>query len=164
MAKPKGKAQTQAQVIKAQQAKAFAARAVTTRALVAAPALKALGQVSMTTNARWQLLATVVIFCVLIYHLAPILTPFATAALFAYLGDPAADRLEARGFSRTFSVLLVFLAMLLTVTGVLLVLIPMIEAQVSKLIDKLPSYLDTLRFRLLPWGKVVWRCWVGWSI
>ena len=151
MAKPKGKAQTQAQVTKAQQAKAFASRAVTTRALVAAPALKALGQVSMTTNARWQLLATVVIFCVLIYHLAPILTPFATAALFAYLGDPAADRLEARGFSRTFSVLLVFLAMLLTVTGVLLVLIPMIEAQVSKLIDKLPSYLDTLRFRLLPW-------------
>ena len=146
MTKQKGKAQTQAQVTKAQQAKAVAARA-----LVAAPALKVLGQVSMTTNARWQLLATVVIFSVLIYHLAPILTPFATAALFAYLGDPAADRLEARGFSRTFSVLLVFLAMLLAVTAVLLVLIPMIEAQVSKLIDKLPSYLDTVRFRLLPW-------------
>ena len=148
MAKAKNKqlAQSKAQITKAQQAKAVAARA-----LSSAPALKALGQVSMTANARWQLLATVVIFSVLIYHLAPILTPFATAALFAYLGDPAVDRLEARGFSRTFSVALVFLAMLLTVTAILLVLIPMIEAQVSKLIDKLPSYLETVRFRLLPW-------------
>ncbi len=150
MAKARTKQQAQA-LSKAQITKAQQARTVAARALVAAPALKALGQVSMSTNARWQLLATVVIFSVLIYHLAPILTPFATAALFAYLGDPAADRLEARGFSRTFSVVLVFLAMLLTVTAVLLVLIPMIEAQVSKLIEKLPSYLDTLRFRLLPW-------------
>ena len=150
MAKARTNQQAQA-LSRAQITKAQQARAVAARALVAAPALKALGQVSMSTNARWQLLATVVIFSVLIYHLAPILTPFATAALFAYLGDPAADRLEARGFSRTFSVVLVFLAMLLTVTAVLLVLIPMIEAQVSKLIEKLPSYLDTLRFRLLPW-------------
>ena len=153
MAKAKNKQheQTKAQITKAQQAKAMIAKANAARALSSAPALKALGQVSMTPNARWQLLATVVIFSVLIYHLAPILTPFATAALFAYLGDPAVDRLEARGFSRTFSVALVFLAMLLTVTAILLVLVPMIEAQVSKLIDKLPSYLDTVRFRLLPW-------------
>ncbi len=95
MAKQKSKAQTQAQITKAQQARAVAARAA---ALSAAPALKALGQVSMSINARWQLLASVAIFSVLIYHIAPILTPFATAALFAYLGDPAVDRLEARGF------------------------------------------------------------------
>jgi predicted PurR-regulated permease PerM len=120
-------------------------------ALVQPPSLKELGLDSMSTAARWQLLASVAIFSVLIYNLAPILTPFATAALFAYLGDPAVDRLEARGFSRTVSVALVFLAMLLTVTAVLLILIPMIESQVSKLIEKLPSYLDTIRFRLLPW-------------
>jgi predicted PurR-regulated permease PerM len=119
--------------------------------LVQPPSLKELGLDSMSTAARWQLLASVVIFSVVIYNLAPILTPFATAALFAYLGDPAVDRLEARGFSRTVSVALVFLAMLLTLTAVLLILIPMIESQVSKLIEKLPSYLDTIRFRLLPW-------------
>jgi predicted PurR-regulated permease PerM len=129
-----------------------AAKAVAQKAAVPQPpSLKELGLDSMSSAARWQLLASVAIFSVLIYNLAPILTPFATAALFAYLGDPAVDRLEARGFSRTVSVALVFLAMLLTVTAVLLILIPMIESQVSKLIEKLPSYLDTLRFRLLPW-------------
>ncbi len=136
---------------KVQGTKPQAAKTNALLALSSAPALKALGFVSMSSNARWQLLAAVTIFSVLIYHLAPILTPFATAALFAYLGDPAVDRLEARGFSRTLSVALVFLAMLLTLTAILLVLIPMIEAQVSKLIEKLPSYLDTVRTRLLPW-------------
>ncbi len=156
MAKAKNKPLTQAEITRAQQAKAVIARINSARAQSVAAALKAQalmpnGLVSMSSNARWQLLAAIVIFSVLIYHLAPILTPFATAALFAYLGDPAADRLEARGFSRTFSVVLVFLAMLLAVTAILLVLIPMIEAQVSKLIDKLPSYLETVRLRLLPW-------------
>ena len=158
MAKAKNRqlAQAKAEVTRAQQAKAIHAKVNAARLNSAALALKspplmANSLVGMSSNARWQLLAAIVIFSVLIYHLAPILTPFATAALFAYLGDPAADRLEARGFSRTFSVLLVFLAMLLAVTAVLLVLIPMIEAQVSKLIDKLPSYLDTVRLRLLPW-------------
>lgn len=159
MAKAKNRqlAQSKAEITRAQQAKALHAKANIARMNSAAsainsPSLRANhGLVGMSSNARWQLLAAIVIFSILIYHLAPILTPFATAALFAYLGDPAADRLEARGFSRTLSVALVFLAMLLAVTAVLLVLIPMIEAQVSKLIDKLPSYLDTVRLRLLPW-------------
>ena len=159
MAKAKNRqlAQAKAEITRAQQAKALHAKANIARMKSAASAINAPsltatnGLVGMSSNARWQLLAAIVIFSILIYHLAPILTPFATAALFAYLGDPAADRLEARGFSRTFSVALVFLAMLLTVTAVLLVLIPMIESQVSKLIEKLPSYLDTVRLRLLPW-------------
>ena len=36
----------------------------------------------------------------LLYLLAPVLTPFALSALFAYLGSPLITRLEARGFSR----------------------------------------------------------------
>lgn len=123
-----------------------------TSAPVAQPSsLKELGIETMSSAARWQLLASVVILSTLIYLLAPILTPFATAALFAYLGDPAVDRLEARGFSRTVSVALVFLAMVLCLTAVLLILIPMIESQVSKLIEKLPIYLETIRTRLLPY-------------
>ena len=131
--------------------KAAAARAGTTAPIAQPPSLKELGIETMSTAARWQLLATVVLLSTVVYLLAPILTPFATAALFAYLGDPAVDRLEARGFSRTVSVALVFLAMVLSVTAVLLILIPMIESQVSKLIEKLPIYLDTIRTRLLPY-------------
>ncbi len=158
MAKAKSRqlAKAKAEITRAQQARAVHAAANVARMNRATAALNstplvANNLVGMSSNARWQLLAAIVIFSALIYQLAPILTPFAVAALFAYLGDPAADRLEARGFSRTLSVALVFLAMLLTVTAVLLILIPMIEAQVSKLIDKLPGYLDTVRLRLLPW-------------
>lgn len=105
----------------------------------------------MTATARWQLLALSVLFGALLYLLAPILTPFAVAALFAYMGDPAADRLQRRGVSRTVAVVLVFTAMALSLIAVLLVLVPMIENQVSKLIEKLPGYVDALRYRLLPW-------------
>jgi predicted PurR-regulated permease PerM len=113
--------------------------------------LAALAPIRMSDTARWQLLFSLGVLGLVIYLLAPILTPFATAALFAYLGDPATDRLQARGLSRTWSVAVVFLCMSLCLTAVLLVLIPLIESQVSKLIEKLPSYVDTLRYRLLPW-------------
>jgi predicted PurR-regulated permease PerM len=32
-----------------------------------------------------------------------------------------------------------------------LVLVPLVESQVSRLIEKLPSYVETVRYRLLPW-------------
>ena len=59
------------------------------------------------------LLAIAVGLGVLLYLLGPVLTPFAVAALLAYLGDPLVDRLEARGMSRSASVSIVFGAMTL---------------------------------------------------
>ena len=44
------------------------------------------------------------------------LGPFLFASLLAYLGDPLADRLEARGLGRTGAVVLVFLALSLVLT------------------------------------------------
>jgi predicted PurR-regulated permease PerM len=107
--------------------------------------------ISLSSAARWQLIAVVLVLGTLIYLLAPILTPFATAALFAYLGDPAADSLEKRGFSRSLSVALVFCAIVLCTVAIILILVPLIEQQVSKLIEKLPLYVETVRTKLLPW-------------
>jgi predicted PurR-regulated permease PerM len=105
---------------------------------------------AMSPAARWQLLCALLFAGVLLYLLAPILTPFATAALFAYLGDPSVDKLEARGFSRTVSVMLVFSAMVLSLIAVLLILVPLVESQVSKLISNLPNYVATIRTTVLP--------------
>ena len=44
----------------------------------------------------------------LLWLLAPILTPFAVAALLGWLGDPLVDRLQRRGHSRNFGVGVVF--------------------------------------------------------
>ena len=49
---------------------------------------------------RWQLLALTVVIAGVIWALAPMLTPFAVAAMFAYLFDPLADRLERLKLSR----------------------------------------------------------------
>jgi len=57
---------------------------------------------------RWQMLALVAVIGFLIWLLAPVLMPFAIAAMLAYLGDPLADRLQRLGMGRTMAVSIVF--------------------------------------------------------
>lgn len=99
---------------------------------------------------KWLLLAGTTGFCFLLYLLAPILTPFFVAALLAYLGDPIADRLEARKLSRTLSVVIVFAVLLLLLVILLLVLIPLLENQFSYLVSNFPKYIDVIQNRFLP--------------
>jgi predicted PurR-regulated permease PerM len=61
------------------------------------------------------------------------------------------DELEERRFSRTTAVVLVFLAMTLGMILVLLLLVPMLESQISQLIRNLPGYVELLRTKLEPW-------------
>lgn len=105
----------------------------------------------MTDRLRLQLLGLLVLTGTVLYLLSPVLTPFAVAALLAYLGDPLVDQLEARRFSRTTSVVLVFVAMSLVAILVLLLLVPLLEAQISQLIRNLPGYLSWLRQNIEPW-------------
>jgi len=99
----------------------------------------------------WFYLTVGLIGCGLLYLLAPILTPFVVAALLAYLGDPLVDRLEKLRLSRTLAVTVVFLLLFLSVALVALLLIPLLEAQLSAFIAKLPSYLDWVSTRVVPW-------------
>lgn len=91
----------------------------------------------------------------LLYLLAPILMPFAVAAILAYLGDPLVDRLEAWRYkqfrlNRTMAVTLVFFGIIISATAILLVVIPTIEYQIGVFIDKLPSYLQWLNKSVIP--------------
>ena len=109
----------------------------------------------MTTNARFWLIA-VLVAGGLIYLLAPVLTPFVIAALLAYLGDPLVDRIERlrigrRHIGRTWAVVFVFLFMTLLLVFAVLLLIPMLERQISRLIDELPRYLTWFQDTALPW-------------
>ncbi len=83
--------------------------------------------------------------------LAPVLTPFLVAAFLAYLGDPLADRLEAKKCSRTVSVIVVFFVLTIFIfVGVILV-IPSIEGQVTSLAAKLPLYKSQMLNVWLPY-------------
>lgn len=105
----------------------------------------------MTDTRHWQLLILTVLFGGLLYVLAPVLTPFAVSALLAYLGDPLVDRLERWKLSRTLSVSVVFAIMALATVGFLLMLVPMLERQISKFIEQLPRYVAWMQGTALPW-------------
>jgi predicted PurR-regulated permease PerM len=101
---------------------------------------------------RWPLVFAVFAAAgVLFWLLQPILLPFVLGALIGYLGDPLVDRVEARGGSRTFGVVLVFLFF----TGVsilaLLFAIPMLLHQLDGLIGRIPEFYAWLRDVAIPW-------------
>ncbi|MEO6925973.1 MAG: AI-2E family transporter [Rhodanobacter sp.] len=100
---------------------------------------------------RWQLLAIAAVIVYLIWLLAPVLMPFAVAAMLAYLGDPLADRLERLGLNRMWAATIVFVVLLVVVVGVLLLLIPLIARQVENLVSNLPRYGDWAQDVAWPW-------------
>jgi predicted PurR-regulated permease PerM len=87
----------------------------------------------------------------ILFKLEPVLMPFVMGALLAYLGDPVADRLEARGFSRTLSVVICFIVMTLILLGVLLVLVPLILNQIKVLYGHVPAMFDWFKVVAQPW-------------
>lgn len=105
----------------------------------------------MTDTHKWQLLALTVLLGAVLWLLGPVLTPFVIAGLLAYLGDPMVDRLERLRLSRTASVAIVFSLMTLALVGVVLLLIPMLERQISTLVEQFPRYRDWFTGIALPW-------------
>lgn len=105
----------------------------------------------MTTAQRWTLLATVAAGGFLIYLLQPILAPFLTGALLAYLGSPLVDRLDARRVPRTLAVSGVFGLVIAALAALVLVLIPLIGSQIEYLQRTLPALLAWLQETSGPW-------------
>jgi predicted PurR-regulated permease PerM len=96
-------------------------------------------------------LATAAGAALLIYLLAPILTPFLVAMLLAYLGNPLVERLTARGVPRVAAVLAVFFLVFAVLLLIPVVAFPLLERQFMQFIERWPHYLDMLQTRLLPW-------------
>ena len=105
---------------------------------------------TLNDSQKWLLLAGVSIFCLLLYLLSPVLTPFFAAALLAYLGDPLADYLERFKVSRSLSVLIVFVSLFLFISLMVLLLLPMLEYQISYLFKSIPGYLEILQTEWMP--------------
>lgn len=99
---------------------------------------------------RWFILIVALILAALLYLLAPILSPFLIGALLAYISDPFADRLEARGVGRTPSVVIVFSLMAMILLGALLLLIPQLSTQVQIVAQRLPRVIELINSELLP--------------
>ncbi|MBE1158807.1 AI-2E family transporter [Dyella sp. 7MK23] len=100
------------------------------------------------------MLAITVVIGLLIWLLAPVLMPFAVAAMLAYLGDPLANRLERLGLGRTLAVSIVFVVLILAIAAALLLLVPLIVRQIENLVDNFPHYVEWGRDKALPWLQV----------
>ena len=88
---------------------------------------------------------------VLLYLLAPILTPFLVAALFAHIASPTVAALARRRVPHVLGVIAVFIVVFGALTALVLILAPMISRQVARFAGQLPAYLDWLLNTLVPW-------------
>jgi predicted PurR-regulated permease PerM len=90
------------------------------------------------------------IFIGLLYLLAPVLTPFLTGALLAYLVNPLVTRLMKYRIPRLLAVSIVFVGLLLILLLLILLLIPLVQAQVSKLTVFTPKMIDWFQQTISP--------------
>jgi predicted PurR-regulated permease PerM len=80
-----------------------------------------------------------------------IFMPFIVAAIFAYLGDPLVNRLAKYHLPRSIAATVVFSIMLLLILCFLLLLFPLLEEQISILIQKIPLMITWIENTVLPW-------------
>lgn len=82
--------------------------------------------------------------------LAPILTPFVAAFLLAYVGDPMVDRLQKLRMSRTFAVIVLIVLLGLVMAALVVLIAPLVTAQVQALFERLPGYVQWVENQILP--------------
>lgn len=97
---------------------------------------------------QWSLFIALALL--LFYLLSPILTPFVAAAILAYICNPLVSRLCAFKLPRALSVVVVMTALLLLFAGLLLIMLPLLEKEMSLLMVRLPDWIEAARGSVLP--------------
>jgi predicted PurR-regulated permease PerM len=107
-----------------------------------------------TTQKRaltWSLIAALA--GVLLWRLAPVLTPFVVAAVLAYALTPLVDWLDDLGrgrLPRLVAVIVVELLFILVVLGVVLLIVPILVKELPLMRDQVPVLLDAMNASLKP--------------
>jgi predicted PurR-regulated permease PerM len=110
-----------------------------------------LPEMTLSRFAALQWLSFAVFAVVLMYLLSPILTPFVAAAVLAYICNPLVQRLCACKIPRTPAVLLVMTGLLLLFALLLLIMLPLLESEISRFTTRMPDWIESARVHLLPW-------------
>ena len=97
---------------------------------------------------RYLLAAAIV--GVLLYFIAPILTPFLLSAVLAYICLPPVDWI-GRKLPRWLAAAIVMALLVIGLAALALIVLPMVERQFIDFLRRVPEYLDWARARLLPW-------------
>jgi predicted PurR-regulated permease PerM len=103
-------------------------------------------------NYLWLIGAAIVILLAL-HWLGPVLTPFLVGAILAYLGTPLVDRAAQRRVPRALATLIVVLLFGLVLFALFLVLVPLIQAEVSLAAQRLPDLVTQVLSQVTPWAE-----------
>ena len=101
--------------------------------------------------AAWGAIAAFVVFS--LWLLAPVLTPFVVAAVFAYALTPLVDRLDRRRggkLPRVIAVLLVQFLLFVVLLGVALLVVPILAKELPLLREQVPILFDRFNAMLKP--------------
>ena len=98
----------------------------------------------------WFWVGGFAVFLGLVYILSSVLTPFIAGLAVAYFLDPLADKLEARLNSRSAATGVILLIFFAVVTAVGIALFPLLQAQVTKLIARIPEGVEAAHQLLDP--------------
>ena len=79
-----------------------------------------------------------------LHFLGPAITPFLIGAIFAYLGTPLVGAMARRRVPRTLGTVLTVLLFGVAVFAILLVLVPLVQAEVGLAAKKLPELFARL--------------------
>jgi predicted PurR-regulated permease PerM len=90
-------------------------------------------------------LAALFLFVLLFWLLSEILLPFIAGLAIAYLLTPLTDRLERLGVNRLAAALLIITVVVLTLIYLILLVMPILGAQLSSFIDSVPGYVTKLQ-------------------
>ncbi|HEX5538789.1 MAG TPA: AI-2E family transporter [Methylophilaceae bacterium] len=104
----------------------------------------------------YRLILVTAALLVLVYLLLPILPPFLTGAILAYICSPLVDKLDRIRLGnfrlgRTLSTIIVLVLLLSVMIILLLIVVPLLQKELLLVMQRMPAYLDTLRSRLEPW-------------
>ncbi len=101
-------------------------------------------------NYLWIAGAAIVIALGL-HYLGPVLTPFLIGAILAYLGKPLVHWAAGKGVSRALSTTLVVALFGLAILALFLVLVPLIQSEISLAARRIPDLADRAMTRFSPW-------------
>jgi predicted PurR-regulated permease PerM len=86
-----------------------------------------------------------------LHFLGPVLIPFVIGAIFAYLGTPIVEWMERRRVPRTLGTVITVLFFGLLIAALMVVLVPLVQAEVGLASKKIPELLGRLVLHVTPW-------------
>ena len=107
------------------------------------------------TQTIYFIIVGAVLAVIFFYFSRRVLTPFFIAFALAYLLDPVTDRLESFKISRTFAVLVLMAGVFSLVTGIGLLIFPLLKLQAEHLVSNLPNYIAIIQEWMYPLLGVV---------